>query len=75
MGRSSVAKPIPLDFLAGAEGSVTIAFDPKATQHKGIYFHYNKNLKTTHSLAGSVAAGFTDVSDREWMIRAYLTKE
>jgi len=68
-------KPIPLDFLAGTDGTVTIAFDPEAHQYKGIYFHYNKNPKTTHSLAGSVASGFKEVTDREWMIRAYLTTE
>jgi hypothetical protein len=68
-------RPIPLDFLLNADGTVTIAFDPEAQQYKGIYFHYNKNPKTTHSLAGSVASGFKEVPDREWMIRAYLTTE
>jgi RNA polymerase sigma-70 factor (ECF subfamily) len=49
---------------------MTIAFDPKATQNKGVYFHYQKNPATSHSLAGNVSSGFKEVTDREWMVRA-----
>ena len=49
---------------------VTIAFDPEATQSKGVYFHYQKNPATSHSLAGNVSTGFKEVTDREWMVRA-----
>lgn len=56
-------------------GTVTLAFDPTATQYKGIYFHYNKEPKTSHSLAGTVENGFKPVGDREWMIRVYFKAE
>jgi len=48
---------------------ITIAFDPEATQTKGIYFHYQKNPATSHSLAGTVSSGFKETPDREWMVR------
>ena len=56
--------------IQNANEPVTIALDPEATQFKGIYFHYQKNPATSHSLAGSVASGFKELSDREWMVRA-----
>jgi hypothetical protein len=49
---------------------VTIALDPGATQYKGVYFHYQKNPAKSHSLAGTVAGGFKELTDREWMMRA-----
>lgn len=47
---------------------ITIAFDPEAAQTKGIYFHYQKDPATSHSLAGTVSSGFKETPDREWMI-------
>lgn len=55
--------------IAKADEPITIAFDPEATQTKGIYFHYQKNPATSHSLAGTVSSGFKEIPDREWMVR------
>jgi hypothetical protein len=49
--------------------SITLAFDPEATQTKGIYFHYQKNPTTSHSLVGTVSGGFKELPDREWLMR------
>jgi len=69
-----VVLPEPLSLRSSdlKEGELTVAMDPEAHQYKGIYFHYNKNPDTSHSLAGTVARGFRDVPDREWMIRAFF---
>jgi len=48
---------------------VTLALDPEATQTKGIYFHYQKNPATSHSLVGTVSSGFKELPDREWLMR------
>jgi hypothetical protein len=64
--------PLLLNDLAGERGDLTVAFDPQAGRYKGIYFHYSKNPKTSHSFVGTVARGFKPVSDREWMVRLYL---
>jgi hypothetical protein len=53
---------------------VTIAFDPEATQTKGVYFHYQKNPPTSHSLAGRVGDELKELPDREWMMRACFAK-
>jgi hypothetical protein len=53
---------------------VTIAFDPEATRTKGVYFHYQTNAPTSHSLAGRAGDGFKELSDREWMMRACFAK-
>jgi hypothetical protein len=53
---------------------VTIAFDPEATQTKGVYFHYQKNPAASHSLAGKAGAELKEVPDREWMMRACFAK-
>ncbi len=55
------------------DGELTVAFDPEAHRFKGIYFHYNRDPDTSHSLAGAVAKGFREVPDREWMIRAFFS--
>lgn len=65
-------EPVPLRKLMNKNEPVTVAFDPHAHQYRGIYFHYNKNPKQTHSLAGSLRGEFAEATDREWMIRAYL---
>jgi hypothetical protein len=49
---------------------VTIVFNPEATRYKGVYFHYQKDPSTSHSLAGTIAGGFKELTDREWMVRA-----
>jgi hypothetical protein len=53
---------------------VTIAFDPEATQTKGVYFHYQTNAPASHSLAGRAGDGFKELPDREWMMRACFAK-
>ncbi|MFH0793424.1 MAG: hypothetical protein V2A74_05265 [bacterium] len=68
----ALPQPIALSELVGDDGLLTVAFDPEAHQTKGIYFHYNKNPQTSHSMAGTTAKGFTAVPDREWIIRSYL---
>jgi hypothetical protein len=68
------SRPVPMGTLASGE-SLIVALDPEATQYKGIYFHYNNDPKSSHSMAGSRSNGFTDVTDREWMIRAYFTND
>ena len=65
-------KPIAVGGFAGNDGEITIALDPKASRTKGIYWHYNKDPKQSHSLAGTIAKGFKEVPDREWMIRLYF---
>ena len=72
-GWVDVALPEPrrLSDLTGSGDSFTVVFDPEATQFKGIYFHYQKNPKASHSSRGTVTRGFEAVPDREWMIRAY----
>jgi len=65
-------KPVAVGGFAGDDGEITIALDPKASRTKGIYWHYNKDPKESHSLAGTVARGFKETPDREWMIRAYF---
>jgi len=69
-----VVLPEPLALRSSdlKEGELTVAIDPEAHQYKGIYFHYNKNPDTSHSLAGTGAKGFRQVPDREWMIRAFF---
>ncbi len=64
--------PLLLKDLPSGQASLTVAFDPQAHRTKGIYFHYNKDPKTSHSLVGTVAGGFKAISDRQWMIRLYL---
>ena len=49
---------------------ITIAFDPEATQRKGVYFYYQQDPPASHSLVGKVSDGFKPVSDREWLVRA-----
>ncbi len=65
-------EPVPLGDLDIRTDKLTVALDPEAHQYKGIYFHYNKDAKTSHSLAGTVAKGFRELSDRQWMIRAFF---
>jgi hypothetical protein len=55
------------------EMPLTVALDPEAHRYKGIYFHYNKDPDTSHSLSGTVAKGFRELPDREWMIRAWFS--
>lgn len=62
-------KPVVIE---SASSYFLAAFDPQAHQTKGIYFHYNKDPKESHSLLGTVGNGFEDTPDREWMIRAFL---
>lgn len=65
--------PIALAELGPVEtGSLKIAINPHAESTKGIFFHFNENPKSTHSLVGSTERGFQDLPEREWMIRAYL---
>lgn len=54
--------------------SFYIFLDPEAHQYKGIYFHYNKDPKFSHSFVGKFEKEFRELSDREWVIRAYLEK-
>lgn len=58
----------PIAIASPAE-ELTVAFDPSATQTKGIYFHFQKNPAVSHSLAGTVRNGFTATPDREWLMR------
>jgi len=69
-----VVLPEPLALRSSdlREGELTVAMDPEAHQYKGIYFHYNKTPGSSRSLAGTVAKGFRQVPDREWMIRAFF---
>jgi RNA polymerase sigma-70 factor (ECF subfamily) len=60
--------------IANPGEELTIAVNPEAHQTKGIYFHYNKNPKESHSSAGTVENGFQPVADREWMIRAHFSQ-
>jgi beta-lactamase regulating signal transducer with metallopeptidase domain len=62
-------KPVVIE---SSDSYFLVSFDPQAHQTKGIYFHYNKDPKESHSLVGSVGSGFEDTPDREWMIRAFL---
>jgi len=53
-------------------GEITVALDPEAHSHKGIYFHYNKNPGKSHSRLGNIEDGFRDIADKEWIIRAFF---
>ena len=66
-------KPADLGKLTGA--TLTLALDPHAQRTKGVYFHYSKDPKESHSATGSVGRGFRDAPDVEWLIRAYLKVE
>jgi len=65
-------EPVALGRLADGDMRLTFAFDPAAHQQKGIYFHYNEVPSGSHSLRGTAAAGFEELPEREWMIRAYF---
>lgn len=67
--------PAELGQLGEGGGTLTVALDPQAHRTKGIFFHYNKEPETSHSLVGSVARGFKAAAEREWMIRVYVTVE
>jgi len=69
-----LSKPLSLGALPEGVEQLTLAIDPEANQYKGIYFHYGKNPKVCHSLAGTVKNGFQETPDREWMMRAYFAK-
>jgi len=71
----TLAEPVPLEGLRKGDALLMVAFDPEATRYKGIYFHYNENPTASHSSAGTVARGFKEVADREWMTRAYAKTE
>jgi len=68
-------EPLGLGVLAEDGELLRVAFDPGATRYKGIYFHYTRNPKTSHSLVGTAARGFQETPDREWLIRAYFVAE
>ena len=62
----------PLEIKTTSEDFLGVAIDPEAHQTKGIYFHYNKDPKISHSMAGNVDRGFKPESGREWIIRACI---
>jgi hypothetical protein len=65
----------PIDLgEAPKRGSITIALDPRAARTKGIFFHYNGEPETSHSLIGAPGR-FREAPELEWMIRAYLSAE
>jgi len=68
----ALSEPLTLSDSDLKDGSFVVAIDPEANRYKGIYFHYNKNPATSHSLSGTLASGFREIPDREWMIRAWL---
>lgn len=50
--------PIVLDnYVSRVNKTLTIAFDPAASQSKGIYFHYNEDPETGHSLVRTPSGG------------------
>ena len=63
----------PVVFEKGEE-YLTIVVDPEAHRTKGVYFHYQQNPQTSHSLVASKGSGYKKLEDREWMIRAYFQK-
>ncbi len=65
-------KPLPLDALGSDRRTLTVLLDPGATRTKGIFFHYNKDPKRSHSLSGSLKRGLKPLPEREWMIRAHF---
>jgi len=68
-------EPLGLGVLAEDGELLRVAFDPGATRYKGIYFHYTRNPKISHSLVGTAAREFQETPDREWLIRAYFVAE
>jgi beta-lactamase regulating signal transducer with metallopeptidase domain len=68
----ALKEPLDLKALASADGTITIAFDPAATQTKGVYFHYSQNPSASHSMVWNAQRGVTPLPDREWMIRAVI---
>lgn len=55
--------------IANPAEPIIVAFDPEATQSKGVYFHYQKDPLTSHSLVGTAEKGFKETAGREWMVR------
>jgi hypothetical protein len=67
-------KPLPLTALGSAPETLTVAVHPNAHRTKGIFFHYNKVPKESHSSAINRQGKVRPASDREWLIRVFLRR-
>jgi hypothetical protein len=69
--RATVLRAAEKD-LGGGDEALIVAFEPYAHRYRGIYFHYNRNPQTSHSLRVTRQKELRELADREWMIRAYF---
>ena len=65
--------PIDLEEFIQDDGNLYIGIDPKASQYKGIYFHYTKSEgDSTHSAVLTPDNALKPAEDREWMIQCFF---
>jgi len=67
-----LSEVISLNRYVDDNGMITIALDPEAGRHKGIYFHFTSHPDVYHALVGRIDSGFEKIDDRQWMIRAFF---
>ncbi|MEN6625295.1 MAG: M56 family metallopeptidase [Candidatus Sumerlaeia bacterium] len=65
-------QPVPASKLTARDRVMSVVFDPEAHQTKGIYFHYTKAPKSSHSFVTKLGGDCKRLEDREWIIRAYF---
>ncbi|GMU20777.1 MAG: hypothetical protein AMXMBFR13_08730 [Phycisphaerae bacterium] len=65
-------EPVKLSSLSAGDNRFRLALDPEATRTRGIYWHYQKNPKASHSFAGTLERGFQPTADREWLMRMHV---